>query len=232
MSAAHFLGVAEETGLIVPIGDQIIRRACLQIAKLRSETRQAPSRCAVHVNLSRLQLLLPTLPDVLIDAVTEAGIYSSDLILELGEISVASELSKVAHRIQELHELGFKFCLDNFGSGHLSLACLRQLPFDFLKLDRSLVASIDSEPESAALVEAILMIANAHHLSVIAEGVERDSQAKRLLDMGCHFGQGFLLHRPLPAETLDKEVWSLWNKAEVQPKADPISLAKKSGILQ
>lgn len=223
MSATHFLGVAEETGLIVPIGDQIIRRACLQIAKLRSEVQQAPSRCAVHVNLSRLQLLLPALPDVLIDAVTEAGIYASDLILELGEISVASELSKVAHRIHELHALGFKFCLDNFGSGHLSLACLRQLPFDFLKLDRSLVAAIDSEPESAALVEAILTIANAHNVLVIAEGVERDAQAQQLLSMGCHLGQGFWLHRPLPAETLDKEVWSLWNNSEFQPKVAPTS---------
>jgi diguanylate cyclase (GGDEF)-like protein len=221
MSAVHFLDVAEETGLIVPIGDQIIRRACLQIAKLRSEVRQAPSRCAVHVNLSRLQLLLPTLPDVLIDAVTEAGIYSSDLVLELGEISVASELSKVAHRIQELHSLGFKFCLDNFGSGHLSLACLRQLPFDFIKLDRSLVASIDSEPESAALVEAILTIANAHNLSVIAEGVERETQASQLLSMGCQLGQGFLLHRPLPAETLDKAVWSLWNQSTIHPEEPP-----------
>lgn len=230
MSAAHFLGVAEETGLIVPIGDQIIRRACLQIAKLRSEVRQAPSRCAVHVNLSRLQLLLPTLPDVLIDAVTEAGIYSSDLILELGEISVASELSKVAHRIHELHALGFKFCLDNFGSGHLSLACLRQLPFDFLKLDRSLVASIDSEPESAALVEAILTIANAHNVSVIAEGVERNAQAQQLLSMGCHLGQGFWLHRPLPAETLDKEVWSLWNNSEFQLEVPPTIAAQKLTI--
>ncbi len=230
MSAAHFLGVAEETGLIVPIGDQIIRRACLQIAKLRAEMRQAPARCAVHVNLSRLQLLLPTLPEVLIDAVTEAGIFSSDLILELGEISVASELSKVAHRIHELHALGFKFCLDNFGSGHLSLACLRQLPFDFIKLDRSLVASIDTEPESAALVEAILTIANAHNLSVIAEGVERDSQAQQLLGMGCHLGQGFWLHRPLPAETLDKEVWSLWNNSEFQLEVAPTNAAQKLTI--
>lgn len=120
-------------------------------------------------------------------------------MLEIAESSVKDEPEKVIERLRELKSRGIRICLDNFGSGASPLAFLRELPLDYLKLDRSLVHATETSPESCVLLEALVAIANTYGIEVIAEGIENPSQRSRLRDLGCLYGQGFLFHRPVEA---------------------------------
>lgn len=195
ISASQFVDVASETGLIVPIGDQLIQRAC----RLAAPSGTSDRRGRLHINISRLQLLLPTLLDLLDATIDESGLQPSRLVLEIAESSVKDEPEKVIERLRELKSRGIRVCLDNFGSGASPLAFLRELPLDYLKLDRSLVHATETSPESCVLLEALVAIANTYGIEVIAEGIENPSQCSRLRDLGCLYGQGFLFHRPVEA---------------------------------
>lgn len=144
IAANQFLDVASETGLIVPLGDHLIRRACQfarSIGPIHADWR-------LHVNISRLQLLLPTLLELLDRTIEDTGLEPERLVLEIAESSVKDEPEKVIERIQALKQRKIKVCLDNFGSGASPLAFLKDLPIDFLKLDRTLVHAIETSPEN------------------------------------------------------------------------------------
>ncbi|MCA9159076.1 MAG: EAL domain-containing protein [Planctomycetales bacterium] len=201
ISANQFIGVATETGLIVPVGDHLVRKACRWASSLGS----GDPAWRLHVNVSRLQLLLPTLLDLLDAAIEESALEPSRLVLEIAESSVKDEPEKVIERLHELKLRDIRVCLDNFGSGASPLAFLRELPLDFLKLDRSLVNEIETSPESYVLVEALVAIANSYRIEVIAEGIESETQRLWLSEFGCRYGQGHLFHRPVEASEYERE---------------------------
>lgn len=196
ISANQFVDVASETGLIAPMGDHLLRRAC-QFAGAFGTNH---SNWRLHVNISRLQLLLPTLLDLLDRTLDETGIDPGRIVLEIAEATVKDELEKVIERIHALKQRHIKICLDNFGSGASPLAFLKNVPIDFLKLDRSLVHAIETSPENCVLLEALVTIASTYRIEVIAEGIENELQLKTLSDLGCRFGQGYIFHRPVTAD--------------------------------
>ncbi len=195
VSANQFLSVACETGLIVPVGDQLLRQA----ARFVKALEPAESNWRLHINISRLQLLVPQLLEVLDEMVQQTSIDPTRIVFEIAEISINDDLNQVAERCQQLKSRGFGLCLDNFGSGASSLTLLRKLPIDCLKLDRSMVQGMDTSPENLVMLEALLTIARNYKIQVIAEGIESDSQRIELLRLGCEYGQGYAFRAPVPA---------------------------------
>lgn len=198
ISAGQFFDVANETGLIVPIGDFALTAAC-EIATANEFTKRG---LRLHVNISRLQVLLPSLMDILENIVDATGLAADSLVLEVSESSLNSEPERVISRLHEIKERGHRLCLDNFGAGAAPLTLLRELPIDSLKLDRSLVASINSSPENLVLIQSLVTIAESHDIQVIAEGIEAADQIGQLKEVGCRFGQGYFFQRPVEAAFL------------------------------
>jgi diguanylate cyclase (GGDEF)-like protein len=200
---ADFIPVAEETGLIVPLGSWILRQACRQLQSWQFKFRHDPP-LSMNVNLSVKQLADPDLIPGLQRILAETGIPPETLKLELTESTLASEMESAREalsRIQGLH-VGLK--LDDFGTGYSSLSYLGTLHFDSLKIDRSFINRLETDPESGAIIAAILELARTLHMTVVAEGIETEGQAARLLDLGCEVGQGFLFSRPVAADLAEK----------------------------
>jgi EAL domain-containing protein (putative c-di-GMP-specific phosphodiesterase class I) len=185
----EFIRVAEETGLIIPLGDWIIDRAA-QLA------RSAPGG-HVMVNLSARQLASPGLPERIARVLATRRLPASSLGFEITETLLIEHFDYTADVLRAIRELGCRVGLDDFGTGYSSLSYLRRLPVDFLKIDGSFIADIDSDPQANAIVGAIITMAEALALEVVAEGVEREAQADALRDLGCGFAQGYLFGRAI-----------------------------------
>jgi diguanylate cyclase (GGDEF)-like protein len=200
VSPAVFVPIAEQTGLIQPIGRWVLRQACADYALWKRTVAQPP--LGIHVNVSRLQLsdsrLLPTIQE----ALNDNGLDPGELTIEITESCVIDE--DLAMRVfAELVELGVGLAIDDFGVGYSALGHLRRFPFNRLKIDRSFIAQLDDgEGEPGVLLEAITTLATSLGLETIAEGVETESQAQRLRETGCTLAQGFLFARPTPIESL------------------------------
>jgi diguanylate cyclase (GGDEF)-like protein len=184
----EFVAVAEETGLIVALGDTIIDKAA-QLA------RRAPGS-QVFVNLSPRQLASPGLPERIGRTLSAHRLPASSLGFEVTETLVIEQFDHTANVLRQIRELGCAVGLDDFGTGYSSLGYLRRLPISFVKIDGSLSADIDTDCQARAIVGAIVTMADALGLEVIAEGVETESQATALRDVGCSLGQGYHLGRP------------------------------------
>ena len=191
----EFIGVAEETGLIVPLGRQVLRQACNVLAEWRHAGRDTLS---MSVNLSMRELESPTLVEDLQAELERAGVAPSRLVVELTESALMRDVASMTLRLRALRSLGVRVAIDDFGTGYSSLARLRSLPIDILKIDRSFVDGLDRDPMSRALAATVLQLADALGFDVVAEGVEREDQRAVLLELGCRVGQGFLFARPLP----------------------------------
>jgi diguanylate cyclase (GGDEF)-like protein/PAS domain S-box-containing protein len=185
----EFIGVAEETGLIVPLGDWIIDRAA-QLA------RSAPGG-HVMVNLSARQLASPGLPERIARVLAVRRLPASSLGFEITETLLIEHFDYTVDVLRAIRQLGCRIGLDDFGTGYSSLSYLRRLPIDFLKIDGSFIADIDSDPQAHAIVGAIITMADALALEVVAEGVEREAQADSLLDLGCGLAQGYLFGKAI-----------------------------------
>ncbi len=199
ISPAEFIPIAEETGLIVPLGDWIVRQACEQLAawrRLRPDTAPA----SLSVNLSRRQLIQPDLPELLAQIVADAGIQPAFLHLEITESAVMQDAEHASRVLSDLKAAGFRLAMDDFGTGYSSLACLHQFPLDVLKVDRSFVANLCRGRDFAALVNAIVMLARSLGIAVVAEGVETPEQALLLQTMDCQHAQGYLFGKPMPID--------------------------------
>ena len=196
---SDFIPLAEQTGMIVPIGAWILRQACLQLKSWHAKFPSDPP-LSMNVNLSVKQLGDPELVASVEGILAETGIPPQCLDLELTESSLAFEIDaarEVLSRLQALH-IGLK--LDDFGTGYSSLSYLHRLHFDSLKIDRSFIDRLESDSESRAIVEAILNLARTLHMTVVAEGIETEEQLAKLIDLGCVTGQGFLFSKPVAAE--------------------------------
>ena len=192
----EFIPMAEETGLILPLGEWILKAACKQIAAW--EKRDQQNQFAVAVNISALQFRQPEFVEQVLTAVSRAGSNPRALKLELTESMLAENLDEVIAKMTELKSHGLSFSLDDFGTGYSSLSYLKRLPLDQMKIDRAFVRDMMVDATSGAIAQTILSLGRAMGLSVIAEGVETEEQRGFLAGLGCHSFQGFLFSHPLP----------------------------------
>jgi diguanylate cyclase (GGDEF)-like protein len=196
MEPRDFIEVAEDTGLIVPIGDWVLGRALDDVGRWR----QSRPGVTISVNLSARQLEDPGLVAKLTDAMRASGADPSVLCLEVTEDTVQHNSELTGRMLESLSEIGVEIAIDDFGMGHSSLASLRDLPVQTLKLHQSFVSSLGRQADETALVGAVVELGHALGLSVVAEGVETDAQLAHLRDLGCDGAQGFLFSRPVPEE--------------------------------
>ena len=218
MQPGQFITLAEETGQIIAIGDWVLRRATVDIVRLRQaaaapprprraplerppldEDRPAgPRDLWVSVNVSALQFADASFAGTVREAVTSSGLEPQAIMLELTESALLRKDERLHTELAELKGIGVKLAIDDFGTGYSSLSYLRDLPIDVVKMDKSFVEGIADSEQRLALAEGIIQIAKTLSLDVVAEGIETEVQRDLLASMGCHYGQGFLLAMPMP----------------------------------
>jgi diguanylate cyclase (GGDEF)-like protein/PAS domain S-box-containing protein len=198
LQPADFITVAEDTGLIVPIGRWVLREACTQaFAWWHDLTDDA--RMSVAVNVSGRQLQNATFVSDVAEALADSGLPPSRLVLEITETVVMQRTEVIVRRLNELKELGVHLAIDDFGTGYSSLSYLQQFPIDIIKIDKAFIDGMDRDPAGAALTRTIIGLGWTLGLSTVAEGVEHMSQRETLAELGCAVGQGFLFARPVAA---------------------------------
>jgi diguanylate cyclase (GGDEF)-like protein/PAS domain S-box-containing protein len=203
---SEFIGLAEDTGLIVPLGTEILASACRQLAEWCATGSPAGSRdVTLSVNLAARQLLWPELPAVVEEVLAASGIEPSRLCFEITESVLLADDEASTLALRRLKRTGVEIAVDDFGTGFSSLTYLKQFPVDVLKIDRSFVAGLGRNRQDRAIVASIIDLAHALGLTTVAEGVEAPNQRTELRQLGCEHGQGFLWSRPLPAE--EAGVW-------------------------
>jgi len=200
---SDFISVAEETGLIIPIGEWIIGEACRQLESWQAKFPADPP-LSMNVNLSVKQLKDPNLVSHIRRILAETGIPPDTLKLELTESTVLSEVESAQEVLASIKALRVGLKLDDFGTGYSSLSYLRTFHFDSLKIDRTFVDRMGSDPECRAIVETIIHLAEAFRMSVVAEGIENERQLVDLIGLGCETGQGFYFSEPLEAGLAEK----------------------------
>jgi EAL domain-containing protein (putative c-di-GMP-specific phosphodiesterase class I) len=191
-----FIALAEETGLIVPIGEWVLEEACRQLA--RWQRRFGQPDLYMSVNVSPRQLRQPHLVTTVAEAVGRARIDPSCLVLEITESMLVEESERSLTQLEALKRVGVKLALDDFGTGYSGLSYLRQFPVDLVKIDRSFIGRLGGTRADATVVSAIVQLAHALDIAVVAEGVETDLHLSALRILACDFGQGFLWARPMP----------------------------------
>ncbi len=199
---SEFIPVAEETGLIEPLGAWVMEEACARMASLavaRPETR----RLAISVNVSSRQFAHGDLFALVQRVLAKTGLAAERLVLELTETALMENPEKATEVLTQVRALGVRVHLDDFGIGYSSLSYLQRFPIDSLKIDRSFTQGIPGRPGDEAIVRAILSLAGALNLEVVAEGVESAAQLEHLAGLRCSFGQGFLFSRPIDGPALD-----------------------------
>jgi len=202
VSPATFIPIAEELGLVEPIGTWVLREACQTFAVWRRQFVDAGLEC-ITVNVSSRQLMQQNFLRVVEQAVHEAGLQPCELRLEITETALMDNPTAAAQLLRDLRDFGVKIYLDDFGTGYSSLSHLHRLPVDALKIDRSFVRSL-LLPDRPAIVESILALGRTLNTSVVAEGVESDVQWRELERLGCTRAQGFLFSRPVAAAAAEK----------------------------
>jgi len=193
----HFIPIAEETGLIVPIGEWVLRAACLQHEAWR---RAGLPPLRIGVNLSARQFNQQDVVSTVTRVLHETGCDPRDLSLEITESVVMKDPQSAVETLHELHAMGVHLSIDDFGTGYSSLSYLKRFPIDSLKIDRSFVGDVATDSENAAIVQAVIALAHSLKLEVIAEGVETAEQLAFLRQQRCHQMQGYYFSRPVPAE--------------------------------
>jgi diguanylate cyclase (GGDEF)-like protein len=198
VSPQIFMPVVEESGLIVPIGEWVLRAACLQNKQWQD---QGLAPITVAVNLSARQLRQPNLTAMIAKTLNETGLDPHYLELEITETTAVQDVELTKTVLEEIQRMGIKLSMDDFGTGYSSLSYLQQLPLDSLKIDRSFITDLGSNPKDAQIVRAIISMAHGLKLNVIAEGVETVEQLQFLQGLNCQEGQGYFFNRPLnPAD--------------------------------
>jgi diguanylate cyclase (GGDEF)-like protein/PAS domain S-box-containing protein len=208
-----FVPIAEETGLIVPIGRWVLQRACEDARQWRLRM-PATTPLRVSVNLSGRQLPEPTLLDDVTRALRDSGLPAKLLVLELTESMLLQHHEQALAVMRQLKAHGIRLAIDDFGTGYSSLSYLQRLPIDILKVDRAFVERIEDDPGAEALTRTIVALGRTMSLRTIAEGIESRRQAEQLRTIGCDFGQGFFYGTPMPAAELELYA-TRWNALTV-----------------
>jgi diguanylate cyclase (GGDEF)-like protein len=195
VSPGAFIPLAEETGLIIPIGEWVLRTACRQN---RAWQDAGYTPIPVSVNLSPRQLARGDIVELVQRILAETGLAAQYLELEITESVMATDVEKSFAMLTQLRAIGVKISLDDFGTGYSSLSYLKRFPVDTLKIDQSFVRDIATDQDSAAIVKAIISLGHNLNLTVLAEGIETVDQFQFLLKNGCDEGQGYLMSRPVP----------------------------------
>ena len=202
ISPGKFIPIAEETGLIIPIGEWVLSTACRQGKTWHSLRKTQPLLMAV--NLSSRQFSQPELRQSLVNILLDSGLDPQYLELELTESILVENISVARSKLNALKMLGIKIAIDDFGTGYSSLSYLQQFPFDILKIDRCFIRNIQQNMKNAAITKAILQMARSLDFKVIAEGVEMEEELNFLRQNNCDEVQGFLFSRPLPASEFEE----------------------------
>lgn len=201
ISPFHFIPVAEETGLIVPIGTWVLNTACAQLAIWQKDS--LTSHIELAVNISAKQFKQADFVEQVRETIARHNIDAAKLKLELTESMLIDDINDIITKINELNAIGIRFSLDDFGTGYSSLQLLKKLPLSQLKIDQSFIRDITTDNNDRAIVRAIIAIARALSLDIIAEGVETDKQLAYLRNYGCDNYQGYLFSKPLPIEEFE-----------------------------
>jgi diguanylate cyclase (GGDEF)-like protein/PAS domain S-box-containing protein len=202
----RFLGVAEETGLIVPLGAWVIGEACGRLAEWQTRPETADLR--LSLNLSARELTHPDVVATVLCCVRESGIDPQSLTIEVTESTAMADSDTGFRALRDLSSEGIRIAIDDFGTGYSSLEQLRRMPVDIVKVDRSFVSGMAADSTDREIVAAVVGMGRALKLSVVAEGIERPEQAEALRELGCDIGQGFLFSQALPADELEELVQS------------------------
>lgn len=202
VSPADFIPVAEESGLIQPMGLWVLETACLQLASWAACPEK--EKLTIAVNVSAIKFNRADFVGQVLEILQRTGANPQKLKLELTESLLVDKVDDVIAKMSELKAKGVGFSLDDFGTGYSSLAYLRRLPLDQLKIDRSFVRELLEDPNSVAIAQTIIVLGQTMKLSVIAEGVETEIQRTLLANLGCYAYQGYLFGRPLPIEQLQE----------------------------
>jgi diguanylate cyclase (GGDEF)-like protein len=194
-----FIPLAEETGLIIPIGRWVLETACQEAARWLASEPGGPRSTFVSVNLSARQFETNGLVEDVARILEETGLPATALELEITESVVMDQSEAGIRTLRRLRELGVRLVLDDFGTGYSSLSYLKHLPLDTIKIDRTFVAGLDAVADRS-IVDAVIALAHGLGIGVVAEGIETDRQADQLRELGCDLGQGYLFARPMPAD--------------------------------
>jgi EAL domain-containing protein (putative c-di-GMP-specific phosphodiesterase class I) len=205
----EFLGVAEDSGLIVPLGNWVLRQACEQAARWC----RSAADIGVSVNFSPRQVSAERFPESVLGALDDAGLPPEALTLEVTERLLVQAAGPALDHLGELRRAGVRLAIDDFGTGYASLAYLRQLPVDIIKIDRSFVAGLGEDDTLTLLTKTIIQLGRDLGIAVVAEGIESSRQLGLLRDMGCGLGQGYLVAAPMSAT----EVETLLGTTVAQP---------------
>jgi EAL domain-containing protein (putative c-di-GMP-specific phosphodiesterase class I) len=203
LGPTEFVPVAEETGLIVPIGRWVLEEACKQ-AKVWQERHPRIAPLVMCVNLSIKQLQRPDLVETIERVLRETHLDAGCLSLDITESLYIEALESNIAGLDELKRLGVRLSIDDFGVGYSSLSYLKRLPADTLKIDKSFVKGVGENAEDTAIVRMVIELAQTLGMMVVAEGVESEGQAEQLKEMGCDLGQGYYFSKPLPLEAVSK----------------------------
>jgi EAL domain-containing protein (putative c-di-GMP-specific phosphodiesterase class I) len=197
VNPSSFIPIAEEMGVIVPLGRSVLHRACREAQRWRAD---GPTRQKVHVNLSPVELRAPQFVAGVASALETSGLNPERLVLEITEGVVLRDSEKSIAILNELRGLGVQLALDDFGTGYSSLSHLRSLPINWLKIGKPFVDGIEPQSSDRPFIRMIVELANSLDLGVVAEGIESRDQLAALRELGCGFGQGFYLGSPTTLE--------------------------------
>ena len=220
----EFIPLAEETGLIVPLGSWVLRQACHQLAEWQ-KLRGGGEPFVMNVNLSSRQLVRDLIADEVAEAVDESGIRASWLVLEVTETVLMADPVVAAAALARIRDLGVRVALDDFGSGYSSLSHLRRFPIDIVKIDKSFVDDVAHDGAESAIARGIIELGRAMRIQTVAEGIEVDEQAEILRTLGCELGQGFFFARPLAPEG-----WAGLLRADLTNGVDPAGGRPAPGV--
>ena len=220
VSPSTFIPIAEENGLIIKLGELVLRRACEIAAGW-------PEPYAIAVNVSAVQIGYTDLAGIVRSALEESGLSPDRLELEITETVLIEDPDRALQVLQQLKEIGVSIAMDDFGTGYSSLSSLLSFPFDKIKIDRSFVDSMNGNPQAVEIVRAILGLGRNLHFNVIAEGVETEEHVQFLREEGCREMQGYLIGRPISADEVVQQIAE--NDAAFEDEAESMSAARAAG---
>ncbi|MGD9386190.1 MAG: EAL domain-containing protein, partial [Thioalkalispiraceae bacterium] len=201
ISPADFIPILEETGLIVPVGEWVLQQACSDVRYLSTSDSD---KFEVAVNISAKQLNEPTFNGMLASIINDCNLGKNQIQLEMTESILMRYDTDVVDTLNKIRQQGISIALDDFGTGYSSLSYLKRFPIDTIKIDRSFIRDIKTDPDDAALTSAIIAMGKSLELQVIAEGVETDEQLEFLRQQDCDAIQGFLISKPQPIADLNE----------------------------